>query len=358
MSSYCQHHSDNDCCPISKTPCYGECIYADIMENIELGIIVIDCIAQTIVYQNKNARLYCDHNPFVVQYINDHLLVKSVTETSSGFNQLQSTITFQGRTLGYSVYNVSENHNWVFLKDVTEVMRLESIAEALNTADNIGYVLSGIRHEIGNPVNSIKMALSVLRNNLGKYSRETILEYLDKTLNEIKRVEYLLKAMRNFNMFERPEPQDIKLKQFLQCLVELVKTDFERQGVPIQLDDNIPDCTIRADPRLLHQVMLNMLTNASDAVIGHAAKPLIRIVTFIEPGLACLFIIDNGCGIPLEQQKELFKPFYTSKPHGTGMGLVISRNMLAKMGCTIDIESWESEGTSVKIAIPRAQTHA
>jgi signal transduction histidine kinase len=68
-----------------------------------------------------------------------------------------------------------------------------------------------------------------------------------------------------------------------------------------------------------------------------------------------VLVHDNGCGIPEERLKDLFKPFHTSKSHGTGLGLVIVKKMLAMMNSTITVTSRKDEGTSVELFIPRGK---
>ena len=96
--------------------------------------------------------------------------------------------------------------NYVFsCRDVSEARRLESIAEAINMMDNVGYIFSGIRHELGNPINSIKTALTVLKQNLKKWSTDQVDVYIERCLTETTRVEYLLQTMKTFSMHENPE---------------------------------------------------------------------------------------------------------------------------------------------------------
>ena len=161
--------------------------------------------------------------------------------------------------------------NYVVIKrDVTEKKRLKSIAEATNLMDKLGYIFSGIRHEIGNPVNSIKMTLAVLNKNIQTYSRDKIEELVIRALDDVSRVEYLLKALRNYSMFERPKIQKVWMNDFIKCFLSLVKEDIEKKG--IQIKTSLPPDIIMcpADPRALHQVMLNLLTNAVDALEGRA----------------------------------------------------------------------------------------
>ncbi len=242
--------------------------------------------------------------------------------------------------------------NYVAIKrDVTEKNRLESIAEATNLMKNLGFIFSGIRHEIGNPVNSIKMALTVLAKNLKTYSQERIEEFVKRALADVLRVEYLLKTLKNFSMFERPDIQKIRMDKFIQNFISLVKEDIEKNGIRIKT--SLSSDTIRGlgDPRALQQVMLNLLTNAADSLEGRP-KPQIIISINKVSELIQIRMIDNGCGFSEEERQNLFKPFFTSKAHGTGLGLVIVKKMLASMNSSIKIESNYKIGTTATICIP------
>ena len=242
--------------------------------------------------------------------------------------------------------------NYVAIKrDVTEKKRLESIAEAANLMENIGYVFSGIRHEIGNPINSLKMTLTVLNESLETFPEDTVREFLERSLNEVSRVEYLLKTLRNFNMFERPEVQSLRIDTFMQKFLSLVADDFKGKGIKIDILSSAWAMKGLVDPRALHQVMLNLTTNSADALVGRE-KPRIAFTFSKLKGWVYIEVMDNGCGISSEQKKDLFKPFFTSKVRGTGLGLVIVKKMLSKMNCAIDIESKINVGTTVTISIP------
>jgi PAS domain S-box-containing protein len=243
--------------------------------------------------------------------------------------------------------------NYVAIKrDITEKARLESIAEAVNTMNNMGYIFSGIRHEIGNPINSIKMTLSMLRGNISRFELETVERYLDRCIDEIRRVEYLLKAFKNFNMYEHLEPQHISIRSFMEKFLALIKNDFSRKDIDISLDVSQSADFCYADPRALHQVLLNILVNAGDACNGRK-DPHISISVSGFSDLIGIRIQDNGCGMAEDQIRNLFRPFFTTKPDGTGLGLVIAKRMLAMMGGTIEIRSKKGEGTVVDIFLPR-----
>ncbi|MCU0605893.1 MAG: ATP-binding protein [Candidatus Edwardsbacteria bacterium] len=97
--------------------------------------------------------------------------------------------------------------------------------------------------------------------------------------------------------------------------------------------------------------MLNLLSNAADALEGRDAKQ-IDITARRDGALVRIALRDNGCGMSAEQLANLFKPFYTSKSTGTGLGLVITKNIIAKMNGTIEVDSRIGRGTEVVISIP------
>jgi PAS domain S-box-containing protein len=240
--------------------------------------------------------------------------------------------------------------SFAVITDITEKLRLESIAEAVNTMDNIGFIFSGVRHEIGNPVNSIKIALSVLKQNLDSYSKEMIREYADRMLSEIQRMEYLLKAMKSFNLFETVELIDVNMTTFMDNFLRLISDDFAKKG--IRIETNIRG-TLWAyiDPRALHQVLLNVMTNASDAFKGRE-NATITIRSAKLGDMINITVEDNGCGMTEQQQEDLFKPFYTTKSKGTGLGLVIAKKMMTKMKGFIEVVSEKGKGTIVDLFVP------
>jgi len=237
---------------------------------------------------------------------------------------------------------------------VTEKLRLESIAEAVNTMDNIGYIFSGVRHEIGNPVNSINMILGILKAKLDTLSKESIREYVDRTMTQVSRVEYLLKSLKSFNMYETLDIRDVQIASFMEKFLPLVKEDFAKNGISIETRVSPEAMWVSADARALQQALLNVLTNAADAFAGRE-NPTISINVWKIMSMILIQVKDNGCGMNEEQLKDVFRPFYTTKSQGTGLGLVIARKMLTKMNGTIEITSEKDAGTTVNIFLPEGK---
>ena len=324
--------------------------FAQILDNIDVGVLILDMVEQRIDYRNpvfctvlQDAKLCDDFEQLRL------LLLSDLSMPPSG--PASVTVAYRSRTLGCSIYQIGLRYRCIFIRDISEKLRLESIAQAVNTMDNIGFIFSGVRHEIGNPLNSMKMALSVLRSNLDSFDRDTVLAYIDRGLADIDRINYLLKSMKSFATYERLELQDIDLGEFLRRFIALVGREFSQRGIALVYDEPAEPLSVHLDPRALHQALLNLLANAADA-LDEVAAPEIRIFTEERGGVVRLLVADNGCGISDEQKKHLFKPFNTSKSHGNGLGLVITRKLLAQMNADINIESRLDQGTHAILSLP------
>ncbi len=242
----------------------------------------------------------------------------------------------------------------IICRNITENKKLLSIAEAMDAMKNLGYVFSGIRHEIGNPINAIKMTISVLKNNIDDFPKDRVLEYIDRVLTEINRVEYLLKNLKNFNMFEELNPKDIYLSDFMEKFLDLVQKDSKNKGIKVTSNIHIGVSHAYADARALHQVLLNIMSNAFDA-LEDVEEPRIIINVRKEAKKIRIQVEDNGHGIPESQQKDIFKPFFTTKVQGSGLGLNIVQKILSRMGGTIKIDSKRGSGSTATIDIPEGK---
>ena len=330
--------------------------FAQLLEHIDIGILVLDLDQQSIDYCNAAFFELLQDEQLCRNYTGLYNMFVREIEESDDFDRLgrvAQQITHQGRLFGHSVYKAASSYRCVFIRDITEKSRLESIAQAVNVMDNIGFIFSGIRHEIGNPLNSLKMALSVLKQTADKPSPDMLKEYIDRGLADIGRMEYLLKSLKNFSMYENVELKDLYLVEFMEKFISLVERDFHSHGIRIKTAIPLEICRVRIDARALHQALLNIFSNAADAV-KRTIRPEIRIQAEPRGQLVWLTITDNGCGIPPEQVKHLFQPFNTSKPDGNGLGLVITRKLLAMMNCDIEINSRIGKGTAVIIRLPVA----
>jgi signal transduction histidine kinase len=342
--------ADPDICPISKMPCTGNCIFSEIMETAGPGIVVFDLESRTVPYLNRSAAELFQRLEQPTDFASlAALLAPGGDIDAAPHTHAPEPVAIRSRMVSYTLRR-SQTLAWALINDITDKMRLESIAEAVEMMNNIGFVFSALRHELGNPVNSLKTALSVLRANLDVYPRETVLDYLSRMSHEVGRVEVLLRSMKSFSMYERYDKTIVDVCAFLASFERLVREEASRRGIDLVFTCQ-PSVRAYCDPRALQQVLLNLFANAADALAGRA-DAAVRIEASNADGLVYLRVIDNGPGVSEEQRKLLFKPFCTSKEQGTGLGLVISRKLLARMEGTIVLDSSPGEGATFTLTLP------
>ena len=226
-------------------------------------------------------------------------------------------------------------------RDVTFERKMESIARSKTFANSLGFLVAGLRHELGNPVNSVKTAIGLVTKFSEQLAPEAIHEHLGGALQEISRIEYLLKTLKTFSFKEQVEVVELRLDRFLERFLRFVRLSFKEEGIRLEIEGIEPGLTVSADPRALHQVLINLVANAIDAVRSRE-DPYVRISAAARRGWAEIVIDDNGVGISKSELEGLFAPFHSSKPGGTGLGLMLSRQLVSEMGGELGVEPAES----------------
>lgn len=327
--------------------------FAQLLEQIDIGILVLDLAREQVDYCNASLFEVMRDDSLCRSFVRLRELFVPDAKDSAEIDHCSHQLTYQDRLYGYTVYHAAPRCCCIFVRDITEKIRLESIAQAINAMDNLGFIFSGIRHEIGNPLNSLKMALTVLKKNIDQVTPDMLDEYLERGLADIGRMEYLLKSLKAFSFYEQVDIHEMALIEFMEKFIALIEHDFHASGIRIRTTIPLSTGRVRIDERALHQALLNIFNNAADALQGRP-NPEIYITAQTRSQLVWLTIRDNGCGISAEQKKHLFQPFNTSKPAGNGLGLVITRKLLAMMNGDIAIESLPQEGTRVTVSLPLA----
>jgi PAS domain S-box-containing protein len=237
------------------------------------------------------------------------------------------------------------------MRDVTEYRRLEHIAAASEVSESVGYVFAGIRHELGNPLNSLKAALTLLADPVVELPDDQRRDYLVRAIGEVLRMEQLLTQLRTFNTHESVQLGRIDVRPFFERFVRLALSDCNARDTSISFEATSDD-SITADGRILHQIFLLLLSNALDAV---ARSPKRSIVLACSHTLRAtrLTLSDSGPGMTDEQTMNAQRPFVTSKPNGTGLGLALARRYASLTKCTLEISSKVGIGTTCSLVFDR-----
>jgi signal transduction histidine kinase len=223
---------------------------------------------------------------------------------------------------------------------------------------SLGELAASIAHEINNPLAVISEAAGWLRSCLdrGSLSNEELAAEVDRALSKIEAaVERAARISRNFLRFSRApdanqreidlgtlatEARDLMLRTAAAANIEIV---VERpKDRPLM---------ITTDPYQLRQVVLNILTNAVQA-IGRDGRVLISVEPTSDG--ASIAVIDDGPGIDENHVERVFEPFFTTKEEGqgTGLGLAVSRGIVEKLGGRLDLENRVGKGCTFRVALP------
>ena len=329
--------------------------WRELFDRIALGILVLDLSKEQIVYSNPSMEMLL-HSIHPLTYPRLKEIFLPASRPEPGDNPLRRTIALGEKRIGFTVYSPNPDSRLLLANEISEKDRQEQIAATTNVMSTIDYTFFSLAHEMGNPINSIKMTLEVLINNFKEYDTKTKLEYLGNLHSEFSRLEALLKAIKSFNMFEHLTSKPAAIQALLDNLLQLLKNEIESKGIALTLRYPEQPVSCQCDPRALHQSLLNILSNAIDALEGKT-DPVITIEVGQNARDATITVRDNGCGIPDEKKKELFLPFSSSKPRGIGLGLTIVKKLLAQMSGTVEISSRHHQGTEVLIRLPLASAH-
>lgn len=236
------------------------------------------------------------------------------------------------------------------LRDLTDVrLREEQIQQSERLA-TVGHMAAGVAHEVGNPLTAISSLVQVCQR---KTDDPFIQEQLKKVRDHIRRITKIVQDLVDFSRPASLKTEMMQINEIITSAVGLLKHDARCRDVEFTLNLSPELGKLRGVPDHLHQVMVNLLLNAVDAM-EDVTNPEIIIKTWQENGRARISVSDIGKGISREEQSRIFEPFYTTKEvgSGTGLGLSVSHGIINKMDGTIEVDSEPGQGATFIITLP------
>ncbi len=248
----------------------------------------------------------------------------------------------------------------------------------------LGTLSAGMAHEINNPLAFVKSNFDSLSNYhqtysefvalihsledeltpkgkaaIAEFKERTDLEFIEEDLPEamtdtaegLDRIGNIIQSLRSFSRTQSSDRIEANVVDGIESTLKLLSNEL-KHNVEVSLD-LLPVPNISCNPSELNQVFLNLIINAKHAVADRS-NPHIGIFTRYQHSEIQIEVIDNGCGISEEVQKEIFLPFFTTKPvgEGTGMGLAIAYGIIQDHGGELSVKSALNEGTRFMISLP------
>jgi len=225
----------------------------------------------------------------------------------------------------------------------------------------IGTLASGLAHEINNPLNSISLNIDLLSEELESLPNKFKKSFSRKVKRIKGETDNLQKILGEFLAFARPprlEAQVLDINDLLYDIVEFLDPELKKKSIIVKFDLDDSIYPIMVDPRQLHQVFINLLKNALEAIDENKSEVsgVISIKSINHEGFIEVRVSDNGEGIPTHFKDKIFEVFFTTKSNGTGLGLgIVSRIVGEHQGTLTLLEEDEKNGlTTFVVTLPKS----
>jgi len=211
----------------------------------------------------------------------------------------------------------------------------------------VGELATGIAHELNNPLNNIGLFVgnAVDHIELGTADQERLLDELRNAMQEVRRATAIISHLRTFGRVAPASREPILINGVVRRSFSLLYEHLRLRQIEVRLDLCPEDPVVLGNAIQLEQVLVNLLTNARDAV-ANAPRKLIHVESTVGEGTVDLLVHDTGPGIPAGLEERIFDPFFTTKDvgAGTGLGLSIAYGIVKDHGGTISVVRGASAG--------------
>ncbi len=245
----------------------------------------------------------------------------------------------------------------LILNDITQDRRSTEERIESEKIASVLHLASGVAHELGNPLNSINIHLQLIKRRLAKLSDKiapdalgNISESVEICASEVARldgiIENFLKALRPM----RPNMAECDPIKPLAETLKILNEEFVNRGVSVDINSENALPAVCADENLLKQLYFNILKNAMESMEQGGS---VRIDASSDDDFVKISFADSGCGMSGDELSKIFQPYFTTKPDGHGLGMMIINSIVRAHGGHIDISSKVGVGTVVSVSIPR-----
>lgn len=228
--------------------------------------------------------------------------------------------------------------------DITERKREEEYLAQSEKLAVVGQLAAGIAHEIRNPLTSINGFMKLFQTG-----RTTEMRYFQIMESELKRIESIINELLILARPHQAHLHHLNIVAILDHVMSLMNGQAIMKNVEIQGHFDQKPIWVSGDSNQLKQVLINLVKNAINAMqVGGN----VYVSTVVYGQEVHIIIRDEGCGMTAEQLEQIGQPFYSTKETGTGLGLMISYNIIGNHGGSITASSELNQGTSFEIVLP------
>jgi len=229
-------------------------------------------------------------------------------------------------------------------------MALEEKLRQQDRLAALGKVVSGVAHEVRNPLNSIKLTLQLLERRLKK--GVAVSNEVPECLEEIDRLDAIVGRLLAFGRSSMANRRAQEISPIVMQAIRMVQDPARKKNIRIATRFPETDPSADIDGQQIVQVLINLLLNAVEA---SAEAGTVTVFVETAPPYVNISIADEGERIPDDVRPHIFDAYYTTKPEGNGLGLAVSREITVNHGGRLEFES-EEAGTTFTLLLPIERT--
>jgi two-component system, sporulation sensor kinase A len=245
----------------------------------------------------------------------------------------------------------NEFDGWaVIMRDMSERKLIEKHMRESEKLSIVGQLAAGIAHEIRNPLTSLKGFVQLMNNTVANENQN---HYLQIMHDELTRIEFIVNELLVLAKPQQEAIRTINIRVQVERVILILGSEALMRGIEIEFipGESLPplDCV----PYQIQQVVINLMKNAFDAM---SSGGKVQVILESDENHVVIRMIDHGIGISRDQLGKLGEPFYTTKDTGTGLGLMVTREIINRHNGRIEFDSIEGQGTTVSVFLPITET--
>jgi len=265
---------------------------------------------------------------------------------SVSFARRNDEIGDLGRNFNQMVQQLRETREEIERLHHTQMSRAEHLA-------TLGELATGLAHEIRNPLAGIAGVIEIIGRDLPQSSPARAV--VKEVRQEIGRINHIVTDLLQTARPHPPQVRKSDLNTTVEHAVMLGRQQALSKSIKITLQKDASLPPVEHDSDQIHQLMLNLLLNALQAIDVNGE---VRVTVKAQGEMAAVEVADNGRGIAAEHLPNIFRPFYTTKGDGTGLGLSLARRIVEDHHGRIDVTSVLGQGTTFAVVLPLRRTAA
>ncbi len=293
----------------------------------------------------RDMEIFYPANRFINFYIVPLIIEKRdavATPTADVGDEVRHTPVITAEPVGHAI----------ILRDITESRRSAQQSIESERLNALTLLAAGVAHEIGNPLNSLNIHLQLMERQVRKLDgtdQPDLRESIEVARAEINRLDSIVTQFLRAIRPTRPQLQPENINSIVEEAVRFFAAEIKDRDVVVEqeLRSDLP--MLELDRDQLKQAFYNVIKNSLEAM---KSRGILRIRTDMDESHVLVRFSDTGGGISTENLSRVFEPYFTTKPSGTGLGLLVVRRIVREHGGELSIESSEGKGLTVTIRLP------